>query len=353
MAGLTESQGDLPQYINEELSMTDTNTRFMAAMAHVNTISQALASDIATKTVLWRDAEKDLLSLGGGGYWRSGSTDQHTAVRALLLCTLCYFRPPHAAMELANAEALKSIRDAMQGKAIAVINAEILLYVRAVNPTKDGLALAAQTVCNATGTVTAYSRTRAETNVGTGPVCYNGTSTWLFAAGFVSRRWLAREGSQMLDTTARQYLGLGELIGGRAQWSTIPKGHIFHIHKTGDMNTCHWGVSLGAGRAVACNNTAQAPMRNDDGSKIRLPPAPGRMLGIPRESNLTFEGTGNPTYGVFQMAELCDILNRTSKYMVGTLDRDDPTADWVESNSLTGCNIVVRHVDPTTAANWY
>jgi hypothetical protein len=200
--------------------------------------------------------------------------------------------------------------------------------------------------------VTEYSRTRADTNVGTGPVCYNGTSTWLFAAGFVSRRWLAKEGSEMLDRTARLYLGEGALIGGRDQWDNIPRGHIFHIHKNGDQNTCHWGVSLGNGRAAACNNTAQAPQRNQDGSKVRQPTTTGRP-GLPIETNLHFEGTGSPTYGVFQMDELCDILNRTSKYMVGTLDKTDPTADYVESNHPSGCNIVVRHVDPERQNNWY
>lgn len=335
--------------------MTDTNTRFALALAHIRTISGPLADDITAQSALWSATKKDLLSLGGAGYWKSGSQEQHIAVRALLLCTLCYFRQPHANMEIASDAVLGEIRTRMLGKSIAQVNEEIRLYLRSPAPTKDGLAQAALDVFHKTGNVTGYSRTRTDTNVGTGPVCYNGTSTWLFAAGFVSRAWLAKEGSQMLDTTARQFLGLGALIGGPAQWSTIPRGHIFHIHKTGDMNTCHWGVSLGAGRAVACNNTAQAPQRRPDASIIREAKIlPGKTKGLPIEDNLAFEADTDAGYGIFQMAELCGILNRTSKYMVGTLDPDDISADYVESNSKTGCNVVVRHIDPENPeVAWY
>jgi hypothetical protein len=333
--------------------MTDTTIRYNKALEYVRELSRELADDLTAKTAGWDDARKDLLSLGGGAYWRLGSKEDHIAVRALLLCTVCYMRKPHANMDLVQAEQLKEIRDAMEGKPKAFVDQEIRLYCRDDRRSKDRLAQAAQDVCRAEGNVTAYSRTRAQTNVGTGPVCYNGTSTWLFAAGFVSRRWLAKEGSQMLDRTAREFLGEGALIGGREQWSTIPRGHIFHIHKTGDPNTCHWGVSLGEGRAVACNNTTQAPQRNPDASKVRLPPEPGKLVGLPIESNLKFEGTGNATYGIFDLAELCDILNRTTKYMVGTFVGDQISGDYVESNSPSGCNIVLRHIDPTTVAQWY
>lgn len=335
--------------------MTDTNTRFNLALAHIRTISGPLADDIDAKSTLWTTAKKDLLSLGGAGYWRSGTAEQHVAVRALLLCTLCYYRPDHAAMELATDAVLGEIRTRMLGKSIGLVNDEIRLYLRLPAPTKDGLAQAALNVFSTLGNVTGYSRTRTDTNVGTGPVCYNGTSTWLFAAGFVSRAWLAKEGSQMLDRTARLYLGEGSIIGGPAQWGSIPRGHIFHIHKTGDQNTCHWGVSLGGGRAVACNNTAQAPRRLADATIVRSGEIPkGKTMALAVEDNLAFEADTNATYGIFQMAELCDILNRTSKYMVGTLDKSGMVDRYVESNSLTGCNIVVRHVDPTNpGVVWY
>ena len=332
--------------------MSDTLKRFTKALNCLTNLSANLGHDVAAKTATWTADQKDMLSLSGSTAWREGSDDQHIAVRALLLCTIIYYRQPHAAMQLADDTALIGIRDKMLGKTKTFIEGEIRLYERAPAPTKDALAAAAVAVCNATGNVTGYLRTRADTNLGTGPVCYNGTSTWLFAAGFVSRRWLAKQGSQMLDTTARLYLGEGALIGGRNQWDNIPRGHIFHVHKTGDQNTCHWGVSLGAGRAVACNNTAQAPKRNKDGSKMRHPSTTNKP-GRPVETDLKFEGTSNATYGVFQMAELCDILNRTSKYMVGTLDKDDISADWVESNHSSGCNIVVRHVDPEGQVAWY
>jgi hypothetical protein len=333
--------------------MSDSDKRFAKALTYLSNLSAELGHDVTTKTAQWTADQKDLISLSGSSAWRTGSDEQHIAVRALLLCTMVYFRPPHAAMQLVDDAALKLIRDKMLGKTRAFIDDEIRLYVRAPAPSKDDLAAAAERVCYPIGTVTGYLRTREDTNLGNGPVCYNGTSTWLFAAGFVSRRWLAKEGSQMLDKTARGFLGEGALVGGRDQWGNIPRGHIFHIHKTGDQNTCHWGVSLGSGRAAACNNTAQAPERNGDGSKVRMPSTTTGKLGVPRESNLSFEGSGNPTYGVFRMAELCDILDRTSKYMVGTLDKNDPSADWVESNHPSGCNIVVRHVDPERQVIWY
>src|SRR6266513_4442116 len=66
--------------------------RYDQALAHIKTVNLDLGNEVNTKIGTDAVDVGKALSLGGAGYSRSGTADQHTAVRALLLCQIAYFR---------------------------------------------------------------------------------------------------------------------------------------------------------------------------------------------------------------------------------------------------------------------
>jgi len=294
--------------------------RYKDALDFLKTVTGSLGAEVEAKTGGKKTQVGAELSLEGAGYWYSGSNDQHSAVRALLLCHIAYFRPPHAQQEFAGKYYLDLTRKECHGKSKAQVIEEIRYYEKGTNPSHKGLADAACRVNKVEGVVDRLMRTRKDVNVSGNPICYDGVVSWLFAAGFISKRWLAKEGNDMQAAKVNGYLGNGEEVD-KDHWDSIPQGYIWNIHRVNDKTTCHWGVSLGDGIAVACNNTDESPTK-----KLEYLPS---------------DPAGNTQYGKFRMADICEVLNGTVKY--GHHGKDAPTAT----------NIVLRKVNPLQQLSYY
>lgn len=279
-------------------------------------LAQADDADHATDTVLGVGKE---ISLKGAGFWNTGTKGQHGAVRALLLCQVAYFRPPHAPQAFASPEVLASTRTRCLNLSETQLRTEILEYLPAATPALDDLASAAETVKDVTGVVDHLQRRRTDTNVSSAPVCYHGVCSWLFASGFVSKRWLARAANTLNAYTCNTHLGDGIVLDDADEWEDIPRGWIWNIHRKGDKTTCHWGVSLGGGFAVACNNTDESP-----------------FMKLEYETDGQTGRKGDTFYGVFKMEDICSCVNGTVKY--GHASKSKPT--------MEGQNIVVRAINP-------
>lgn len=290
--------------------MSRTNQeRFDEAVDYLKAIDKGLATDVVKKIGDDSDTAGADISLSGAGYWKKGSDDQHAAVRALLLCYVAYFRKPHCDDNMASNKALDVIRKAMLGKKEAVVNEEIMLFLPTSKPTLKGLAASAEVVNELSDVFNPFSRTRKDKTVSQNPICYNGVLAWLFHAGFVSKRWLAKEGLQLKAANANAFLGDGKVVK-EDKWDQIPLGYLWNVHRVGDKETCHWGVSLGDDVAVACNNTDASLVATLDYIK------------------------GNTKYGKFKFSEICVVLNSHFKY--GHEGKQKPTKT----------NIVVRQINP-------
>jgi hypothetical protein len=296
--------------------------RFNEGILYLSGVDVQLSDDVARKITNKTLAGQEI-SLSGAGYATSGTPEQHAAVRAYLLCLIAYLRAPHAHQINTTRADLDRVRTNLRGKSVQQINQQILLFTRKPGATVTDLVKAATRINKATGVVDVLARTREDDNVGANPVCYNGVKTWLFAAGFVSKRWLAKEGQTLDGNCANRYLGDGLEVP-QDQWDTIPQGWMWNIHKKNDRTTCHWGVSLGNNKAVACNNT--------DGSV-----GPDKSLIL-----LKYDDNSNSAYGKFEFSNICEVCNWNVKYQ-GAGGVNDPS----------GTNIVVRKIDPTTVMSFY
>lgn len=236
------------------------------------------------------------------------------AVRALKLCQIAYFRRPHSPFDYATTAQLATTRTTCRGKSEVSIQNEIKYYLKGNHLHLPDLADAAVRVCKVEGAVDPMTRTRVETNVSANPVCYHGVVAWLFSAGMVSKRWFAKEGNSLTGYSANDNIGKGRILDS-SDWDRIPKGYIWNIHRTNDKATCHWGVSLGHNKAIACNNTDESP-----------------------DVKLVYD-MGDTKYGKFNFTDICAVLNANRKYGYSSSSRDN--------------NIVVRLIDPIGEAKLY
>lgn len=289
--------------------------RYDEALQYLKRIDTALGNEVSGKVAGRAAAVGQEISLGGAGYWRSGSEAQHTAVRALLLLQITYFRPPHCRAMLANASVLDATRRTFQGKHEALVRDEILDYIRPANRSLYGLAQAALHANQPMGSLDPVTLKRTDRQLGANPICYNGLTLWLFAGGFVSKRWLAGPGNKIDANNADQAFGTGVVVPPH-QWDSIPMGHIWTIQRKSDPTTCHWGLSLGDGLAAASNNTPGSPF-------LMLDIRPG----------------GDSKCGTFAFEQMCAVLNSDFKY--GHASKEPPSAP--------DANIVVKKIDPVTS----
>jgi hypothetical protein len=292
--------------------------RFDEAVNYLQSVNLSLSQDVKNKT---QDQKKagEQISLEGFSYWKSGSDEQHRAVRALLLCMITYMKPPHSPTDLVPDDVMDDFRRQYRGKTISDLNEEILYFVPESNLSLRRLVNAALEVKTVDGVIDPPVRSRKDKNVGKAPVCYHGVRAWLYAAGFVSKRWMAKEGQTLMASTSNAVVGRGVIVE-KKNWDKIPAGYIWNIHKNGDEETCHWGVSLGENRAVACNNT---------------PGSPGGAL-------LDMEPGGTLDYAIFKMTNMCEVLNTNSKYQQHG-GKDHPS----------GQNIIVRKINPLLQFQYY
>ncbi|WP_395703168.1 hypothetical protein [Aquabacterium sp.] len=297
-------------------SRTD-QQRYDEALKHLKGVDAALGADVDQKLGTKAAAVGAEISLGGAGYWYSGSAAQHAAVRALMLCQIAYFRPPHCRGNLADATVLAATRTAWHGKSEALVNAEILNYCRIANRTLAGLAQAARHANIPGGNLDFVTARRTDRHLGGSIICYNGVTVWLFNAGFVSKQWLGGPGNKIDANNADAAFGQG-LVLQPSQWGSIPEGYLWSITRRGDPTTCHWGVSLGAGQAAATNNTTASNF-------AELPDIHAMQ------------------YGTFEFTKMCEILNSHLKY--GHTGKEPPAA--------VDTNITVKQIDPMSSLALY
>lgn len=289
--------------------------RYTDSIKYLKKIDHALGMEVDNKLGPNAATVGAEISLKDFGYWNALAGDKHDAVRALLLCFIAYFRTPHCRMDWASPQALDDIKKKHSGSSKSEVDAEILYFAQIPGVNASALAHAAEYHNSASGVPDYLNRTRNDKELGGNPVCYNGVFLWLFVAGFVSKRWLAKDANELDANTANDKLGNGPKLYPR-EWGDIPRGYIWNIHRIGDKTTCHWGVSLGKDRAAACNNTDESPTKK-----------------------LAYE-KGDTKFGIFKFTEICDVLNGHSKY-------------GYTPGSTNASNIMVRAFDPATITTYY
>jgi hypothetical protein len=301
--------------------------RYDDAVAYLAKVNADLSQSVKQWT---RGREKSVggkLSLGGKSW--DADEEKREATRALMLCIIAFFGSPHNAGDSSGLDFyVSSMRDACRTKTRAQVIEEIRCYLTLPDATLEGLARAAESV-KKLETINYYPmRLRTDLNVGRSPICYDGVFNWLFVAGFISRRWLGKHGADIHAETIHEHLGNGEVVA-VSEWSEIPRGYVWNIHKKTDRATCHWGVSLGDGLAAACNNTGQGQVKYDE---------------------------GNDSYGQFVFTELCAVLETTEKYAgknraVAQRSDDEPAKKQRPVvGQPAGTHITVRSYSPLSGA---
>lgn len=296
--------------------------RYDAAIAYLKTVDNALGTEVdqlLTAQNRTDEAGRDI-SLEGFGYWASGNDNQHKAVRALLLCQKAYLTPPYFKGFFIGYEKDKTKRH-YKGKSEAAVKEAIKCYLPKPMPTHHDLVDAANTVNETTGNLDFYTLTRDARNLGANPICFAAVRMWLFKAGFVSLRWLASDGFDLTANSANRILGDGHTVGLDAI-DTIPAGHVFNFHAARSKETCHWGLSLGGGIAVAANTSAQ----NLQSVQVNFI-------------------TGNSFYGKFRLEESYDSCKW--KYAL----QDDLAANKLNGTPIPA--ITIRDIDPALVATYF
>ncbi|HEX4808396.1 MAG TPA: hypothetical protein VH325_05675 [Bryobacteraceae bacterium] len=293
--------------------------RFDDTITYLGTIDNALAADVKQKLIgKTVEAGKDI-SLEGMGYWHSGNDAQHKAVRALLLCQKAYLTPPYFKGFFISFEKDKT-KQFWHGKSETAVKDAIKCYLTKPGATYQTLVSAAKMVNQTSGDFDFYTLTRESRNLGANPICFSAVRMWLFKAGFVSIKWLASDGFDLTANSANQILGDGQIIS-LSKIDQIPPGHIFNFHAPESKPTCHWGLSIGNGLALAANTHQQ-------------------ILQSVRVNFIT----GNSFYGEFQLAESYDVCKW--KYArEGDLLRLKVMGELPE--------ITIRDIDPTLVPTYF
>jgi hypothetical protein len=295
--------------------MARTNAeRVSEALDYLKTISPKLEADVRTAVGNRTEQFGAKMSLEGQGLRLIGTGDQHTAVRSLVLCQLAFFTPPYQPGQDAQGMQRAPISDGQiletkknfLPKLKSSVDAEIKEYVLGDHPSLDGVVEAAKRL-NSTSQYSPFvwnvKRSDSVLPGGGAVVCYDGVKAWLFAAGFVSRKWLIKKGILLDANTTHEIFGDGQIVRPE-NWNMIPRGYFWSIEQkrlNGSINStvCHWGVSLGMGIAAATNNTTASP-GNNQGDIVTL-------------QCITKHGNGQP-YATYVFRNMCDVANRNDKY---------------------------------------
>lgn len=292
--------------------------RFDEAMTYLLGVDMALGTDVRQRIGSQTEAGKDI-SLEGMGYGVSGSSAQHNAVRALILCQKAYLTPPYFKGFFINF-AKDTTKRFWKGKTETEVKDAIKCYLPMQNATLQGLVNAARMVNETSGNFDFYTLNRQSKNLGSNPICFSAVRMWLFKAGFVSVKWLASTGFDLTANSANRILGDGQIIP-LSQIKQIPAGHIFNFHAPESKETCHWGLSIGNGRAIAANTTQQCL----------------------QSERVTFS-PGSSVYGEFELAESYDACKW--KYA-----RPDDLLRQKVMGELP--EITIRDIDPTLVTTYF
>jgi len=299
--------------------------RYDDAVKYLAKVDPGLSQAAKTWTQGRGKAVGGKLSLGGKTW--DADEEKREATRALLLCTVAFFGPPHNAGDSSGLDFyVGAVRDACRNMSRAQVLEEIRSYLTLPGASLEALAVAAETVKHSGPVKYHPMRLRTDVNVGKGPICYDGVFNWLFVAGFISRRWLGKHGQDIHASTIHNHLGNGQVVP-VGQWDAIPRGYVWNIHKSTDRSTCHWGVSLGGGLAAACNNTGQGEVAYTE---------------------------GGDTYGQFLFSDLCTVLERTEKYagknrlVTDAVDEESARRAAPRGQLPAGSHITVRLFSPVS-----
>lgn len=293
--------------------------RFDDAINYLGGVDHALAADVRLKLAGKTLEAGREISLEGMGYWQSGSDAQHNAVRALILCQKAYLTPPYFKGFFIGFEKDRT-KQFWRGKPENAVKEAIKCYLPKPGATYQTLVQAAKMVNETSGNFDFYTLTRESRNLGANPICFSAVRMWLFKAGFVSIRWLASTGFDLTANSANQILGDGQVIP-LSKLDQIPAGHIFNFHAPESKPTCHWGLSIGNGLALAANTHQQ-------------------ILQSVRVNFIT----GNSFYGEFKLAESYDVCKW--KYA-----RQDDLLRLKVMGELP--EITIRDIDPTQVPTYF
>jgi hypothetical protein len=306
--------------------MARTNVvRFDETVQYIRTyIDAGLAQNI--ENIILQNRSKDSvgadLSLSGHKYWKNGTDGQHKAVRALILCQKTYLTENYAVGANGggfnyehDADRTYLPKDYYLKKTEEEVKRAVKCYWPILTASRDDLVTAATGISNPQGITHWLTLTRDTDPFPNMPVCFDALKMWLFKAGFVSLRWLAKTGPLMTAQTVNAMLGDGVIIEER-DLNSIPAGYLFNFHRKGDKAVCHWGVSLGSGWAAGSNTSA-----NWLGS-----PAPVRFR------------SGDSKYGEFTLQSSLDVCK--NKYA-----RKESGEKTVE--------VTIRKIDPTVVTTYF
>jgi hypothetical protein len=268
--------------------MTTNTDRFHDSMRYLMTYFPILAMEVdeALRGNINDEAAGALISLHGDHV--AGSDDKRRALRALLLCQRAFLNGPYSA----GADGGPFIYNNVPRSPIAeyrwsfesTVREAISCYQRRLHPTRHDLARDAEAIRAPQGGLTWETLRRSTTPFPAMPVCFDALKMLLFKSGFVSIRWLARTGPTMTAQTVNAILGQGVVVS-EAALATMQPGYLFNFHRAGDMAVCHWGVSLGRGKAAGANTHAAWP-------------------GAPAPVNFF---SGDSRYGIFTMRSSYDV----------------------------------------------
>jgi hypothetical protein len=214
--------------------------RFDESIEYISkNISAHLALDLS---LLNKDTVGARLSLEGFHYMPIGYDEQHKAVRALLLCQH-HFLGAYAMPD--------DSKRFFKSKSKEQINRYIKAFITD-NPSLEKLAQKAENYACQDGILGFYQRNREDNKFGGGAIiCYTGVLLWLFQAGFVTLKWY-------MDNNGMNAYNCNQILGRGQEWDIgridqIPRGWIWNFQGI-RSEVCHWGISLGGGRAAGTNN---------------------------------------------------------------------------------------------------
>ena len=171
----------------------------------------------------------------------------------MLLCIAAFFSKPVACEDGFLAFYRDEARKKCKPKTKAQVDAEYQDFMIDTAADIDGLVQASMNVKSSGPIEYMPFRTCYETSVGPSPICYDGVCNWLFAAGFMSRRWLAA--THIHASTIQEHLGDGKIVP-TAEWGILGRGYIWNVSKSTERETCHWGFRWAM--AVPSGATTQA-----------------------------------------------------------------------------------------------
>lgn len=243
--------------------MTKTDQdRYDQTIKYINTISLPLANKIKQKVGGNQIQYGQMISLGEGNasFIRGVVSNQHHAIRALVLCQNLFL--PQG--ERDNNKTVLHCKGMSENE----VKEAVLIYApKLAVPLIEFRNVAERERMGSKGHN--HDRilwlTRGSMVFDGATNCYGAVNVWLVKSGLCSLDWL-------MNSPCTAY-NVNQVVGNGQEWDlkdlgSIPAGWIFNIHDAHDQNICHWGVILetdSQGRKwAAASNTEAGAMGTDN-----------------------------------------------------------------------------------------